>query len=140
MKLLLLLLAATTTLPRSIDGLPIGALPRQTLPAQGCAAYLFTVGATRALAAVATAQAGQLRLALDGRVVDLSREAGGPAGAFGFAPATTYRGDVTAVLELAVAERRELAKGALVPTATLRIDRNGGDSVVIPMAGMIGCA
>ena len=31
----------------SVDGLPIGAIPKQDLPARGCAAYLWTASGTR---------------------------------------------------------------------------------------------
>jgi hypothetical protein len=33
-----------------------------------------------------------------------------------------------------------LKDGAAVPEATLRIDRTGQDSVVVPVAGLVGCA
>ena len=36
--------------------------------------------------------------------------------------------------------RKDLAQGAVVPAATLRLDRPGKDSVVLPVAGIIGCA
>ncbi|MGJ3628006.1 hypothetical protein AB5I41_15295 [Sphingomonas sp. MMS24-JH45] len=55
----------------SIDGLPIGALPRQDLPKAGCAAYLFTTGETRAFAAMVTPD--RLRIVLDGRTLDVAR-------------------------------------------------------------------
>ena len=47
-----LLLALLADPPASIDDLPIGGLAPQALPTRGCAAYLFTGGATRALAAM----------------------------------------------------------------------------------------
>lgn len=129
----------------------LGTLPRQQLPVQGCAAYLWTVEPQRRLVAAATAVggagggAGTLRLVLDGRTLDLARSAApAPApgqGSFGFDPVTEYRaGAVTATLDLTIRTRADLSGGALVPEAAVRIDRPGRDSVVQPLAGLVGCA
>ena len=50
-SILAMLLLGQTAPPVSIDGLPLGAIPRQTLPEHGCAAFLWSVGTTRALVA-----------------------------------------------------------------------------------------
>lgn len=137
---LLLALAAPQTIapPRSIDGLPLGGLSRQALPAQGCAAYLFTTGQTKVLAAMAGPAA--LRLALDGATADYARVGAGGAETLGLPAQATYRaGAVTATLDMEIARRDDLSAGAMVPVATLRIDRAGQDTVVVPLAGMVGC-
>lgn len=132
---------ARSTPPTSIDGLPIAGLPRQSLPARGCAAYLFSGGKTRTLVAMASAEAATLRLALDGTPADYARGTQTGTAGFGFAATTEYRaGDVTATLDLTVQPRRDLSQGAVVDSATLRIDRPGKDSIVLPVAGLIGCA
>ncbi|MEH3047086.1 hypothetical protein [Sphingomonas adhaesiva] len=139
--LLLALLQAVVT-PASIDGLPLGALPQQALPTKGCAAYLFTTGETRVLAAMVTADPGSLRIALDGTIADYPRVDGasGRAATLGFTPDARFAaGDVSATLDMRVEQRATLGQGAAVPTATLRIDRTGRDTIVVPMAGLVGC-
>jgi hypothetical protein len=126
--------------PASIDGLPLGALPRQTLPQHGCAAFLWSVGTTRALVAMASADPATLRLSIDGTITDLPRDTQQGAAGFGFAETTVYRaGTTTATLVMSVKTRGDLKEGAAVSEATLRLDREGKDSVVLPVAGMIGC-
>ncbi len=137
---LLLLAVDPPTPPASIDGLPIGGLEKQALPARGCAAYLFSTGATRTLVAMATADPATLRIALDGTTADYARSTQQGEGGFGFARTTEYKaGDVTATIDMTITTRNDLTKGAAVPDATLRVDRPGKDGLVIPVAGLIGC-
>jgi len=128
--------------PAQIDGLPIGGLARQALPATGCAAYLWTATAEkRVLVAMASADAGQLRLALDGAVVDLPRTVQSGASSFGLAESTGYAvGGTHATLDLHVETRGDLVKGGVVSDGSLRLDRDGKDGVVVPVTGLIGCA
>ena len=124
-----------------IDGTPVGALPRQDLPVSGCAAYLWTSGEPRQLVAMASASPAQIRMTVDGKQLDLPRDREQGAGALGFAGTTHYKlGDVAATLDLTIETRASLAGGAVVPSATLSLDRPGRDSVVLPVAGLIGCA
>ncbi|WBH16915.1 hypothetical protein [Sphingomonas radiodurans] len=127
--------------PSTIDGLPIAGLPRQSLPARGCAAYLFSGGKTRTLIAVASAEAATLRLALDGTATDYARGTQTGTAGLGFATTTQYvGGDVTATLDVTIQTRRDLTQGAVIDSGTLRIDRPGKDTMVLPIAGLIGCA
>lgn len=146
----LLLLGTTTTadrtppaakpLAKSIDGLPIGAIPQQALPASGCAVYLWSAGPSRALVAMASADPAQLRLSIGGTITDIARSAQREPGGFGFSGVTEYRSnEVTAVLDMTIATRGDLKDGAAVPAATLSIERPGQDGVVLPVAGLIGC-
>lgn len=125
----------------SIDGLPLGEIPRQELPATGCAAYLWSAGTTHALVAMASAAPAQLRLSLDGTIGDYPLAAeDGPAG-FGFDRTTTYRaGSVTAILNMSIQTRADLTGGASVPDGTLTLERPGKDTVILPIGGLIGCA
>ncbi len=133
--LLLLALQAAT----SIDGLPIGGLPRQALPARGCAAYLFTTGTTRTFAAMAAPTS--LRIAVDGKLVDLPRVAGPGAEVRGLAREGEYRVDgIAARLSMTIVERQDLAQGAAVTEAVLTLERAGKDAVAVPLAGLVGCA
>lgn len=128
---LLLLQAAVPT---------VGALDRQALPSRGCAAYLWNV-ADRSFTAMAGAASATLRVKLDGKVVDLPRVAEERPGGYGLAAMTTYRaGGTVATLALTIAPRADLAAGAVVPQATLTLQREGSDELVQPVAGLIGCA
>lgn len=140
----LLLALAAADAPKtvtSIDGLPLGGLPPQSLPTEGCAAYLFSAGKTRALAAVAAAQAGSLRVSIEGRAVDLVRTTQSGSAGYGFAGVTQYTGGgAVATLDLSIQTQRSLTQGAVIDQATLRVDRSGEDTIVLPLAGLIGCA
>lgn len=145
MSLFLFLAALAQAAPAvpapSIDGLPIGAIPRQDLPARGCAAYLWTATGTRALVAMAQADPARLRLSIGGTIIDLERSAQVGAGGFGFAETNDYGGGSTAAkLTLKIETRGSIVGGAMVPEGILQIDRAGQDSIVVPVAGMIGCA
>ena len=132
---------ATAPIVASVDGLPIGAIPKQDLPAKGCAAYLWTRGPSQAMIAMAVADPATIRLTIDGKVRDFALSAQTGDGGYGFARTTEYRGgDVTATLDMTIANDVNLAGGARVGDATLRIERPGRDSVVIPAGGLIGCA
>ncbi|WP_260598612.1 hypothetical protein [Sphingomonas endolithica] len=138
---LLLALAAQTPPAAAAPGLPIAALPRQEMPARGCAAYLFTRGEKPVFMAMASADPAQLRLSLNGTITDIARAAQSGAGGFGFAGVTDYAGgDVRATLDMTIETRADVTDGAAVSAATLRIDRTGQDSVVMPLAGIVGCA
>ncbi len=136
---------AASAPPASIDGLPIGAIPRQDLPAKGCAAYLWTAdgsgSGTRALVAMAQADPARLRLSIGGTIVDLERGGQVGAGGFGFADTGDYGGGgVTARLTMKIETRASISGGAAVPEGVLQLDRAGQDSIVVPVAGIIGCA
>lgn len=135
----LLLLQAAPAATR--DALPLGTLPPQALPAKGCAAFLWTIGDSPVLVAMAGADPARLRVSLGGAITDLARTAQHGEGSYGFAGTAEYRGAAaTATLDMTIAERADIKDGAGVPSATLRVDRDGQDSIVIPLAGLIGCA
>lgn len=140
---LLLASAPQTAASASVDGLPLGVIPKQELPRRGCAAFLWTAtaGGTRALVAMAKADPAALRLSLDGRVIDLERTAQTGSAGYGFAQSTGYGGgSISATLTLKVETQDSLAQGAVVPEGTLQLDRAGQDTVIVPVAGLIGCA
>lgn len=139
--LLTLLLLAQTPMS-SIDGLPVGAIPKQQLPRRGCAAYLWTAtsGGTRALVAMAQADPASLRLSIEGRLIDLERTGQSGTAGFGFSQTNAYGGgSVTATLALRIETQQALSQGAVVPEATLQLDRTGQDTVILPVSGLIGC-
>lgn len=118
----------------------IGPIGRQELPARGCAAYLWSA-ADRQLIGMATADPAMLRLSVDGRRLDLPRAASDGSGALGFAASQRYdAGGVAATLAMTVVVRADLQRGGQVPSGLLTIERAGRDTVVLPVAGLIGCA
>ena len=123
--------AATTTL---------GTIGRQTLPARGCAAFLWNA-TDRALIAMAQADPALLRVSIDGRAIDLARVDQQGAVTLGFGATTRYAGgDVAATREMDVMPRENLTAGAQVPQGTLQVDSADRDTVVLPVAGLVGCA
>jgi hypothetical protein len=125
----------------SVDGLPIGALPKQDLPVKGCAAFLWTRGPSQAMIAMAVAEPGTIRLTIDGKVQDFAMTAQNGTGGYGFSHTIEYKGgDVTATLDMTIASETSLQSGARIDEATLRIERPGRDTLVVPAGGLIGCA
>lgn len=116
----------------------LGAIGPQELPREGCAAYLWSLSEPRQM--VAMAEPGRLRLKLDGRTVDLARTATEGAAGLGLGGSTRYAaGELAATLELALSERPDIAKGALITEATLILESQGKDAVVTPVGGLVGC-
>lgn len=131
---------AAKPLPISIDGLPIGAIPQQELPPSGCAAFLWSKTQTRALVAMMTSDPAQIRFAPGGAVTDLVRVGQSGPGERGFVSATDYAGgDYRVRIEMEIVTRGDLTDGAAIPSATMRVDHDGHDSVIVPVAGLIGC-
>ena len=116
----------------------LGTLPKQTLPAKGCAAYLWAVQDQRFVAMV---EPGRLRIMLDGKPVDLSAAEAGGMAALGLASTTRYAGEgVTATLDMTIIQRETLQDGAIVSDATIRLARGNQDEIIVPVGGMVGCA
>jgi len=136
----MLVATAQAAPPTALEGLPLAVLPKQQLPAKGCAAFLWTLSGTQPMIAMASADPAQIRLSLAGTITDLPRISQQDDAGFGFSNSATYgSGDVTATLDMKVMARGDLKDGALVPEGTLRLDRKGQDGVVLPVVGMIGC-
>ncbi|MBA4047423.1 MAG: hypothetical protein C0476_02640 [Sphingomonas sp.] len=128
-------------LPRSVDGLPIGAIPKQDLPQTGCAAFFWTATQTRTLIAMASSDPARIRFAPEGKLVDLVRVRQSGPGDFGFLAQTAYAGgDLTVTIEMAIARRGDLTQGGVVEGGTITIAREGADSLIVPVVGIIGCA
>ncbi|MBY0521317.1 MAG: hypothetical protein K2P79_12935 [Sphingomonas sp.] len=126
--------------PISIDGLPIGAIPRQELPPSGCAAFLWSKTQTSALVAMLTTDPAQIRFAPGGIVTDLVRVAQSGGGGHGFATSTDYAGgDWRLTVAIDVVDKPDLIDGAAIPTGTVTLAREGKDSVVLPVAGVVAC-
>ncbi|MBB5714034.1 hypothetical protein [Sphingomonas aerophila] len=119
----------------------LGAIGPQAMPATGCAAFLWQTAPTPPqLIAMAGATPATLRVTLDDRPMILARTAARGDARFGLPAGTDYAGnDITATLELTITEASDLSDGARVPAGTLTVARKGSDTVVLPVAGLIGC-
>ena len=118
----------------------LGPIGQQSLPAKGCAAYLWST-ADRQLVAMASVDRATLRVSVGGKTIDLARSAVNGTAPLGFAASTEYRGEgMNARLTMDVVQQEGLTAGARVPSGALQIDRPGADGVVVPVAGLIGCA
>ena len=119
----------------------LGELPKQQLPAHGCAAYLWAKAPKATLTAMAGADPALLRVNLDGVVRDFAlAEQAGDAG-LGFDKHAVYRdADATITLDMTVEIQADLAQGGIVSSGSLTVERPGKDILVIPVGGLIGCA
>ncbi len=81
--------APAAPLPASVDGLPIGAIPKQQLPAKGCAAFLWSLTPSHALIAMAGADPATIRLSIGGGQKDFAMTAQNGGGTLGFSRTTT---------------------------------------------------
>lgn len=141
--LLLALQTAAPAVAATSSAAPVlGAIGEQTLPASGCAAFLWSAAGDRTLVAMATAAPAQLRLAIDGATpADLARTGGEGTPSLGFTGKAAYQaGDTAVTLDMTVAIRPDLSAGAAVPQGVLTVVRPGRDTLLLPVAGLIGCA
>ncbi len=120
------------------DGIPLGALPQQTLGKGECGLFLWKTGPGARLVVVAKSGAAPFaRILLDGMLVDLPRIGGGEIGQD---PASRFGdGRITAALDLTIEPRRGLSDGAIVSGGSVRIDRSDGDGFVLPVSGLLAC-
>lgn len=124
----------------SLDGLPIGTIPRQELPTGSCAAFLWSQTPGHGLIMMVSASPATVRFAPGGVVTDLVRVAQNGEAQFGLAATSEYAGgDLRVTVDMEIVKRGDLTDGAAVPTATVRFDQTGKDSVIVPVAGIIGC-
>ena len=127
-------------LSTSVDGLPIGALPKQDLGSGQCAAFLWTRTPARALVAMISANPALFRYAPAGVVTDLARTTMVGDAKFGLSPQASYASSDTSIaVDLTIEERGDLKDGAAVPAGTISITQSGADTLIVPVAGIIGC-
>ena len=143
----LILLAGCAATPRSApvaapsSPLPFAELPAQTLAKGQCALFLWerAAGPGRRIL-MATPQPGVARVAWRGAVVDLPQAGGSGDAVFGLTPRASYadaRGNLD--LDLDFGSGAPLAGGLIVRTGSLSFTPAGGDTVVVAVAGLIGC-
>lgn len=142
-----LLLAGCAAAPRTGSApppqspLPLAELPAQALPKGRCALFLWerAAGPGRRIL-MATAQPGAARIAWRGGIVDLPQTAASGEAVFGIAPTASYRGTGLSIdLALDFAAGTPLAGGLVVREGSLSFTPAGGDTVIVGVAGLIGC-
>lgn len=116
----------------------VGTLPRQRLDPGQCSLYLWSPGPPPRL--VMAADATSARIVHRGRVVDLPLTRADGVAVLGLSSASAY-GDagVSLAVDVAIEPRPNLTAGALVPSGSLTVTEAGGDAVVLPVSGMVGC-
>jgi hypothetical protein len=145
---LLVLLGACSAAPRPAASapaaqspLPLAELPPQTLPDGRCALFLWerTDGPGRRIL-MATAAPGLVRIVWRGVSTDLPQTAASGEPLLGLSPKASY-GDarLSIDLDLDFAGGTPLAGGHVVREGSLAFTPAGGDSVVVGVAGLIGC-
>lgn len=126
--------------PAIEDGLPLRALATQPLPAQGCAMFLWTVAPGRKLVSMARTDNGAIRIALAGGEVDLARQAQSGPSLAGFSERSRFADAATTIdWALRIEQRADVLDGAVVSEGTLSYTPAVGDSVAVPVTGIIGC-
>ncbi len=134
---ILLALAGIQAAPTAPAVPALGTLPRQELPARGCAAYLWSVQDQHFVAMV---EPTRLRIMLDGKPTDLAAAEAGGAGALGLASTTRYAGaGIAATLDMTITQRETLQDGAIVSDASIRLTRGNQDEIIVPVGGLVGC-
>jgi hypothetical protein len=115
-------------------GLGLETLPDQDMPKDGCAVFLWRAGDPARLLLVARSDPPAAMVKLDGRVRSLPRTAVDGR-------RTSYAdGEDRIAIEVTVEPRRGLKDGAVITEGSLTLDRAGGATMVVPVAGLIGCA
>lgn len=122
------------------DGIPLRALPRQSLAAGECGIFLWKAGQGARLVMTARANPPVARIDLAGRIVDLPRTSAGGGDAQGLQAVTTYSdGSTRLAIELTIEQRPGLTQGAAIPAGSLRLDLAGGASYAMPVTGLLAC-
>ena len=126
--------------PAPTGGLPLEALPTQTLASGQCALFLWarTTPPRRVFMALQDPAVARIRIA--GRSVDLPRTAGGGDSAYGHTPIQRFEGEgITLTMKIQMDARSGLVGGAVVPAGSLEYRDAKGWETIIPVAGMVGC-
>lgn len=131
---------AQPTMTASVDGLPIGNIPRQDLAQGKCAAFLWTQSPSHALVAMISSDPAFIRYAPGGVVTDLARTAMSGDGKYGITTQGSYAGGDSRIdIDLVMEDRPDIKDGTAIPSGTLSIGTAGADTVVVPVVGLIGC-
>ncbi len=132
-RIALLLLAAAA--PAS-SPLPLAELPPQVLAKGSCAMFLWERSSQHRVV-MAIAEPATIRVNA-GSVQTLAQAGGDGAPVLGFRPHAVY-GDDRLRVELSLAITADDAGGAIIRDGAITVSMAGGDAVVSPVAGLVGC-
>lgn len=131
---------APAAAPRADPSIPLGELPPQKLGEGQCALFLWSRSEPPRRVFMALNTPALARVRIGGRTVDLPRTSFEGDAAFGHYPEQTFAGeDVTLSMQVEIEARGALVGGAVAPTGTLTFDDRSGQSVVLPVAGLVAC-
>lgn len=126
--------------PAPTGGLPLEALPTQTLASGQCALFLWARTTPPRRVFMALQDPAVARIRIDGRSVDLPRVGAEGESAYGHAPVQRYEGEgITLTMTIQMDARSGLVGGAVIPTGSLEYRDARGWETIIPVAGMVGC-
>ncbi len=126
--------------PAPTGGLPLEALPTQTLASGQCALFLWARTTPPRRVFMALQDPAVARIRVDGRSVDLPRTAAEGESAYGHAPMQRYAGEgITLTMAIQMDARSGLVGGAVIPNGSLEYRDARGWETIIPVAGMVGC-
>lgn len=126
--------------PAPTGGLPLEALPTQTLASGQCALFLWARTTPPRRVFMALQDPAVARIRIDGRSLDLPRTAAEGESAYGHAPVQRYEGEgIILTITIQMDARSGLVGGAVVPTGSMEYRDARGWETIIPVAGMVGC-
>jgi hypothetical protein len=132
--------ARAETAPAPTGGLPLEALPTQTLAGGQCALFLWARTTPPRRVFMASQDPAVARIRIDGRSLDLPRAGAEGESAYGHAPVQRYEGQgITLTVRIEMDARSGLIGGAVVPSGSLEYRDAKGWEIIIPVAGMVGC-
>lgn len=119
--------------------LPFDELPPQTLRPQSCAMFLWERASRRRII-MATAMPPALRVVIAGKPVELApTQPATGATVMGFTAHSSF-GDAALQVTLDLAIIASEGGGAVIRDGIVTVARAGGDTVVSPVAGLVGCS
>jgi hypothetical protein len=124
-----------------VMALVLAELPPQRVEKGACAMVLWERGSRRRIAFWPAA--GALTLGLESGPVRLAPVPGSGSGApvLGLLPKAGFGGEgLAAVIEVEVTTSEATPRSAAVPDGVLRLTGPGGEEMLVPVAGVIGCA
>ena len=131
---------ATPAASKADPGVPLGELPPQTLGQGQCALFLWSRSEPPRRVFMALNSPAVARVRIGGRTVDLPRTSFEGESAFGHYPEQRFAGEgVTLSMQVEIEARGALVGGAVAPSGTLTFADRSGESVVLPVAGLVAC-
>lgn len=131
--------AAPQTAPPGPIG-PLAELPPQTLAPGQCALFLWERAPSARRLAMLSAAPPFARVMTATGLRDLAQTGGAGEPRFGLTPEASYAdGALSLSVDLRFEEAQGLVGGALARDGALSVATAGGETVVIPVAGILGC-